>query len=254
MGGKVSTRNPGVAAGKYGLQIQNESKPARTMMFRQLASALATGGRGMKMPFVQKAMASSRAAGVQSMRNAGTEMAGVDPSIRGRVLNRISRTNQQATSQIPISVAAQMIEAAPGAALSQVGPAAANFTTGISGQQAAVEASVARAKAFSHMMAQIAEGLGSNTEGDWHGGSGSPGTSAGAMSKSPAAQYVQAPTAAGTQMSVGSYDPNTGGWMSANPAFAENASGGPARAGEAAASPGWYDRFRTFASTWARTT
>lgn len=175
MGGKVSTHNPGVGAGKFGLGLFQQSQPARRMMFKQLASALATGGRGMKMPFVQKAVASSLNAGKAALGNAA---AGMNPAtagnVRGRILGRISRTNQQTAANIAPTTAATMIEQAPKVAMGAAPAAGAAYSTGISGQQAAVEASVARARAFSGMMAKIGQAFG-YSQGDWLAGSGSPG-------------------------------------------------------------------------------
>jgi len=177
MGGKVDTSNRmGVAAGRYGGQIFGQTNAARNMLFKQLASALQTGGgKGFRMPFVQQAVARSRAAGTAAMAGARGGLAGVDASIRNRVLNRMSMTNRQITSQIPTAVASQMIQQAPSTALGQVGPAAAGLATGISGQQAGIEATVSRMKAFSQMMGQIAQAVGSKTEGDFM--RSNPGTS-----------------------------------------------------------------------------
>lgn len=138
----------------------------RNMMFRQLASALATGGgKGFKMPFVQQAMARSRAAGQQALAGARDTLGGVDANIRGRFINRLMRSNQQATANIGPEVASQMIASAPKAVIGGGETAAEAFKIGAAGEAAAQQAAATRAAGFSSLVAGLASGGGSAAGG-----------------------------------------------------------------------------------------
>jgi len=230
MGGKVSTSAGGGAAAQRGAtQLWTQSNPARKAMFRQLASVLATGGKGAKMPFIQNAVAQSRDAGMAALRGASESLSGVAPEQRSMILNRIGRTNLKMTGDIAPSIASQMIAQAPAAALGTSGPSAAGFSISTSGQQAATEATVARARAFSGMMAKIGSALGYNS-GDWLAGSGSPGGGGRVQQQAPSRDQWR-------------YDSSRDAWTndSRNPSFGAEFDR-PGSAGNPAGG-GWYEKY-----------
>ena len=91
------------------------SNGARRAVFRQLSSALSTGGgKGFKSGFAREAVTRSNEANTASLRNASASLpANMDPSIRGRVLNRIAQTNKQVTAGIGPGFANALIAQGP---------------------------------------------------------------------------------------------------------------------------------------------
>ncbi len=163
MGGKGGG-GVGSAATRAGASTFWSSNPARRAAFKTLASALATGGRGMKSGFVQQAVARSREAGMQALRTAGGSMAGTDPSIASRVLNRISRTNMAATNSIGPSFAQAMIDQAPAALTGAAAGVNAGYQAQATGEAAAAQAAQTRAAGWGAAANGVASGVGSAVE------------------------------------------------------------------------------------------
>lgn len=163
----VGSKGIEAALGMYSPTIR-----PRNMMFRQLASALQTGGgKGFKMPFVQGAVARSRAIGQQALAGAREDLGGLDANLRGRILNRMSRQQQQTTAGIGPRVAAEMIQQAP-ALIANTGAAAVPaLGVGAAGEEAAARAAAIRAQGFSQLASGIASGVGS-AAGAFGGGAG----------------------------------------------------------------------------------
>lgn len=133
----------------------------RRQLFRQMASALATGGgKGFKMPFVQQAQARSMAAGHQALAGASDTLRGFDPSTRGRVMNRISRLQQQNTAGIAPRVAQQMASAAPAFTSGQGGSAAGGMSIASAGMESAQRAAAIRAQGFANLASSLAGAVG----------------------------------------------------------------------------------------------
>lgn len=155
----------GSGVGRTGIQAAmgywSPTVKPRNMLFRQMASALATGGgKGFKMPFVQQAMARSRAAGTAALAGARESMSGVDPNIRGRILNRMALANRQSTAQIAPRTANELIAKAPAFIANSGSSAVPALGVAASSEEAAMQAAAARAAGFSSMAAGAAAPLG----------------------------------------------------------------------------------------------
>ena len=124
----------------------------RRQLFRQMASALATGGgKGFKMPFVQQAVARSNAAGKQALAGSSSILSGFDPAIRGRIQNRIARMQQQSAGAIAPRVAQQLASGAPAFTSGQGGAAASGMSIAGAGMEGAQRAAAIRAAGFSSL-------------------------------------------------------------------------------------------------------
>lgn len=144
------------------MQYWSPTVKPRNMMFRNLASALATGGgKGFKMPFVQQAVARSRSAGNAALANAHSGLRDVDPSIRSRVINRLSQQNTMSTKAIPTRVASGLIEAAPSLVNNAGGQVVGGMGIAGAGEEAATRNAAIRAQGFSALASGIAGGIGS---------------------------------------------------------------------------------------------
>jgi hypothetical protein len=160
MGGKGGG-GVGSAATRAGASQFWASNPARVAMFKQLASALSTGGCGMRSGFVHGAIARSREMGVQALRNASGGLSGVDPSIASRVLNRISRTNDAATGSISTNFAKSMIDQAPAAILGAAQGQNAGYQAAAIGEEGAQRAVQTRAAGWGSAASSMSGILGS---------------------------------------------------------------------------------------------
>lgn len=138
-----------------------QSQGARKAVFKQLESALRTGGGpGFKSGVVQTGIARSRAAGMDALRNAGTATAGLDPSIRSRLLNRISQSTAGAVNRMGPSFANALIGQAAPALGAGAGASADAMRVAASGEIAGLEASAARAQGIANAVASGASGAG----------------------------------------------------------------------------------------------
>ncbi len=183
---------------------------ARKQLFRQMASALTTGGRGAKIPFIQQAMARSTAAGKQALAGASASLSGLDvartrgdetANIRGRIINRISQMQRQGTAGIAPRVAQQFISAAPSFISGQGGAAAGGMGIASAGMEAAQRAASIRAQGFANLASSLA-GAAGGVAGAYGGGGPAPLPSAAAPGAAPYSIAAPgAPYAAGTRPS-----------------------------------------------------
>lgn len=136
------------------------SSGARRAMFSTLASALRTGGRGMKGGLVHMGIARSREAGTAALANASSTLGSMDAGMRGRVMNRISRQGMAETAGVGPGLAQAFIGKAPGAIFG--GAAAQNeaYRVGAMGEGNAMQAAATRAAGITQAGASVAAPLG----------------------------------------------------------------------------------------------
>jgi hypothetical protein len=142
--------------------IMNISNPARRAMFKQLASALQTGGgRGFKSGFVQQAVANSTEATQAAMRGASSSLpSSMDPSIRGRVLNRIAMGGRREAGAIGPGFAQKLITAAPAAFGAATQNQVAGYNVANAGTAATLQAAATRAAGYGNAAASVAGAAG----------------------------------------------------------------------------------------------
>lgn len=146
---------------------------ARKAMFKQLASALATGGRGMRSGVVQQAMARSRAGANFATTNAAAMLSPTIPGdIRGRVLNRISQTGAQNTAGIAPAYAAALAAKAPAAIFGANDTSAGMSGIQMAGEASALQAAQTRAAGWANAAQSVAGAAGTAAgsapgEGGW---------------------------------------------------------------------------------------
>lgn len=163
----------GRSAMQAGLGYWTPSVKPRNLMFKQLASALATGGKGMRMPFAQQAQMRSAEAGQAAVRGADSTLANLDPAARSMIINRIMQTNKAATNSIAPSIASRLIQAAPGIVTGGAAPINAGFANVATGMDQAVQRQAIVNRGYSELANGIgsAAGYGAGTaggEGGWY--------------------------------------------------------------------------------------
>lgn len=138
-----------------------QSQGARRATFRQLNSALRTGGGpGFKSGVVQAGVQRSLAAGKQALAGAGDAMSSADPSLRSRVLNRISQSTKGSVARMGPSFANALIGQAPAALGAGSAAQADAMRVAGSGEIAGLEASAMRAQGIASAVASAAGGAG----------------------------------------------------------------------------------------------
>lgn len=142
--------------------IMQLSNPARRAMFKQLASALQTGGGSkFKSGVVQTAVANSKEASQAAMRGASASLpAGMDPSIRGRVLNRIAMSGRSAAGAIGPGFAQKLITATPTALGAATQNQVAGYQVANAGQGAMLQAAATRSSGYANAASSIAGAAG----------------------------------------------------------------------------------------------
>lgn len=92
-------------------QAARKGLRGRNMLLDQVQEALKTGGIGARIPIVQRAVESSRAAGAQAMSGAKSDLAarGVGGPFAGLALGNIGQASRLATSRIPTDVTSQFL-------------------------------------------------------------------------------------------------------------------------------------------------
>lgn len=182
MGGK--TPDEGAAskqAGKFGAELAGQSRNARRMYFKQLESALKTGGRGSNIPFIQRGLANTQASTREALRHAQETVGGrfVSPTpvtptpgkaagpssqadagaamVRQAVLGDIARQGSRAATQLPSEIAGRYISKAPIAIGQAAQAAGAAGAAGVSARAQALQAAAIKQDAIANAIATLAE-------------------------------------------------------------------------------------------------
>lgn len=160
------------------------SNPARKGVFSELASALATGGRGMKSSFVHGAVANSNAAGQQALRTGGGDLAGVPMNVRSRVLNRVNQQTNLNSASIGPSYASQLISQAPNAVEGGVAAQTQGYQVGAEGEREAAQAAQTKAAGATQAIATGVHGAGAAYNMPTQGGTSTAGADTASWLKS----------------------------------------------------------------------
>ncbi len=167
--GKGGGGGVGRDAIKAGASTFWSSQGARKAVFQQLNSALRTGGgAGFKSGVVQAGVSRSLAAGRQALAGAGADTAGMDPSVRSRVINRLIQSGKNDVSRMGPAFAAKLIGQAPAAFNAAGAGSAGLMDVAGAGEAAGRQAAAIRAQGWANAASAVASSAGRAAGDYWN--------------------------------------------------------------------------------------
>lgn len=135
---------------KLATQLFNETTPMRQQLGQQMMEALTTGGVGARIPMIQRAVESSKAATSQALQGTNKQLAQTGTAgtpFASGILSNILGQGELQTANIPTAIANEFIQMVPNFSLGSAqsglqglsSAVSANATTTASKNQAAAQ-------------------------------------------------------------------------------------------------------------------